>query len=833
MKKSLSLLLALAMVLSMVPVAFAEEAETLPSYDLSYAFNLVDGKTFKGGPDGLISDYDGGLTPARTQLITSGTIAADTMADLYALGYWYQSGYWTNQNLNRPSVNHFAPDDTNNANKETGMTSLAFTYNPNIDAADGDYVGDESLYGTMAYNFSAGRYDELAMTADTGSTNGYGGSSLPTIRFKAPKSGYINPVIKLATLDADGLLYRVRKVHLDQKDGKLNHAGWISSENIYDTSNATWTDIYPKADETTYTRYTTDVNKVIAPLDGWAKAPANVMTTRNDALIYVEARDEINLTFAKTGKVNTRFAIDTVRMDYVDEFTLNFEADYAGYQPSVNVATLLKDTGISLTRATYALTGDTAAILEETETAGVYNIRNTVTDGQVATLEVVVPGLTLTLNIKINVPKMVYDLGEAYAVNNTFSGDAVGDYSSNLSPKTAMNKSNTWYLAYGWGADGHSASYAHDKLTRPVYNTFAPEDQLNPFRKDGTGYESLSFSYSSPVSQTVNNVTYKTNRSVQYGNIAYNFGGGALRDTSTLHVGGTSYLAQAVPQIVFTAPKAGLINPKLVIGTSYDENRDLAYRVFKNSIENNIYPKDGEMTVTAKISPQVTSTAMKDGWAVSEYGTMTTRDDAYVWVNEGDKIYILFETVASDYKQMNYTIDTVQMIYTYVAGETMDITYNGSEETTLNLAEKVSAYGLPGTPVYTLKNDNGALAETETAGVYEVVGNTIDGAIVEAICGDYKLTFTINSTAGESTIGATESQVSGCLTVDASLSDKNFFAVACTETGEVVGTTTGKVEADGAAIVSAEVTATPAYVRLFFWEDLNNIAPYWAPLILK
>lgn len=833
MKKCLSLILALAMVLTAVPLAFAEGEDTTSSYDLAYAFTLAEGKTFAGGAEGLISDYDGGLTPALSQKITNDDIAVEARADLFALGYWWKETYYGNSYLNRPSVNHFAPADTKNVNYDTGMTSLAFTYNSSVDSDSGDYVGDEETYGTLAYNFGAGRIDELAMTSDTGTTNNSytSAQSLPVIRFKAPKSGYINPVIKLATLDADGLLYRVRKVHLLDTTKKLNSVGWITKD-ITDTTNAIWTEVYPKAGETTYTRAATNINEVIAPLEGWAKAPANVMTTRQDALIYVEAGDELELIFGKTGSDNTQFAIDTLRMDYVDKFTLENTVSYKASSPTLDISSLLSASDLPASGMTYTVAEGSQALLTKVET-GVYTIKDTIADGTVLTVTAANEDITITVNITVSVPKLVYDLSEAYAVTNTFNGDAVADYASNLTPVTAMNKANTWYLAYGWSADGYSASYAHTKLTRPVYNAFAPNDKENPFRLDGTGYESLSFSYSNPTSQTVNGVTYATNRSVAYGNIAYNFSGGYLRDTSTLHVGGTDYLAWAVPQIVFTAPKAGLINPKLVIGTNYDENRDLAYRVFKNSIENNIYPKDGEASTTAKISPKITSTAMQSGWAVSEYGTMTTRDDAYIWVEKGDKIYILFETLASDYKQMNYTIDTVQMIYTYVPEETIDITYNGTEEKTVDVAGIVSSYGLTGTPTYTLTDDDGALVETGTQGVYKVVANTLTPAIITATVGDVLLTVRVNSNAGASDYTYNGSAISGTVNIGTTNSGKNVFALAYDAEGNILGVekeTTVAENGDIAFVVASAIK--PAYVRLFMWDSLENIQPYSAALTI-
>lgn len=825
------------MVFTAVPFAFAAELDTeAASYDLSYAFELATEKTYAGGADGLISDYDGGLTPKLDQGILHGTNdAAGITANIFALGYFYGSAgsYYANKNLNRPSVNHFAPEDTNNANQATGMTSLAFTYAANINDAAGDYVRDDT-YGTLAYNFEAGCYDELAMTSRTGTDS----QTIPVIRFRVPRSGYINPVIKLSTLNDAGLLYRVRKLHFDDPTGILNNTGWATNNAVLHEA-AEYSEIYPMTGEETFTRSSAvTISEVVAPLGGWAKAPAGEMTVRDQALIWVDAGDEIWLQIGKTGTSNVTFAIDTLRFDYVDDsFTLNTNVAYKASNPILNVAAILQNAGISVENATYAVAESSQALLTAAGTDGVFTIADTVENGAVVTVNVTLPGLELIVNATLSVPTLTYDLGDAYAITNSFTGDPVADYASNLTPVTPMAKTNMWYLAYGWSADGYSTSYAHANLTRPVYNTYAPGDLQNPFRLDGTGAESLSFSSSAPSSQTIDGTAYKTNRGVQYGNIAYNFGAGKLNDTSALHVGGTAYLAWAMPQIVFTAPKAGLINPRLVIGTNHDENNDLAYRVFKNSVENNIYPKDGEASATANISTNITSEAMKTGWAVSEYGKLTTRDDAYVYVEEGDKIYILFDTVASDYLQMNYTIDSIQMVYTEVINETVNVTYNGTEATTVDATAIAAAYGLTEGATYTLTDAADALAPTGTAGIYAVTANTMTPAKITVAAGDFELVIQVNSSAAVSEYGFDDSTAAGLVSIGAANANKNFLALAYDANGNILATNSNSnsktVDSDGNVIFFLDTTTAPAYIRLFMWEDLDNIRPYAAPLIVR
>lgn len=830
MKKLLSLLLALAMVFSVVPFAFAEEVEDpTPSYDMAYAYTLEPDKTFVGGAEGLISDYDGGLKPDRDQHINSGTTPAADMADLFGIGYWWGNGFYGNTRLNRPSVNHYAPDDINNVHKldGTGMASLAFTYNASIDSADGDYANGIDSAGTMAYNFSAGRYDELAMTSDTDNNSSYyGRNSLPAIRFKSPKTGYINPVLKLATLDADGLLYRVSKVHLIEKNGKLNHAGWGSTNAFLEQDNAIWTTVYPMDGEETFTRVSTAVNEVFAPMSGWAKAPANVMTTRDDALIYVQAGDELIITFGKTGSDNTEFAIDTIRMDYVDAFELDVTADFVGYRPLVNLPELLADTDISLAKATIT-TDDTH--LKATATAGVYEIKNSVTDGHEAVVTVALPGMTLKVNVTINVPKTVYDLGEAYATTKVFTGDAVADYSAQLTPVTPMSKTNMWYLAYGYGGD---TTYAYNRLSRPVYNAYAPEDTQNPFRLAGTGFPSMSFSYSAPTSTTVDGKTYAHNQGSSWGNIAYNFGAGALNDTSRYNTMGSldasNYGSLADPVIVFTAPKSGLVNPQIAIGTK--NSRGLAYRMFKNNDKTaTVYPKANEEKTT--ISQPKGNSMWADGWAISAAGEYTVRDDAYVWLNKGDTLTLRLDAAVDKAGAVDFTLDVVKMVYTYTVDEELNYTFNGDEEIVLDLASQIASYGMTPTS-FELTNDNGALMETEE-GVYTIVGNTIEGAVIEALAGEYKFTYTIHSNAELISFEADENGVSADLVVNESYEGKKFLAVAYDENDEIVGVTNDEVYEYGEIYLYVETSEKAAYVRMFFWEDLTNIRPYSASLLLK
>lgn len=741
MKKVLSLILALAMVLSVVPFAFAEGEETPASYDLSYAFTLEDEKTFVGGTEGLISDYDGGLTPKRDQRIASGSIADENKADLYALGYWYQSAFYSNANLNRPSVNHFAPADTNNANKETGMTSLAYTYNANIDSASGDYVGDESLYGTLAYNFGAGRIDELAMTSDTGTTSGNGASSLPTIRFKAPKSGYINPVIKLATQDADGLLYRVSKVHLLDPTKKLNSAGWITS-GITDAENAIWTTVYPKAGEETYTRVSTNVNTVIAPTDGWAKAPANVMTTRNDALVYVEAGDEINLVFAKTGSDNTKFAIDTIRMDYVDAFTLSAEADYKAGNPVLNVAAVLEQNNFSTDNVSYTVAGTSSALLTETATAGVYTIANTVKNQDVVTVVATYSDLTVTLNITLNTPKTVYDFGELFAVSNTFSGTPGSDYASALTPVTAPGNGD-WNVGYAYYANNSTASstfYKYATLLRSNMYSYAQTDTNNAYKTShpDDANPALTYSYSTSntktaddggkvtkIAMTAGTTVSSDDVTAGYGTAGYGFGSGKLVPNSSL----SGQSARSMTMVVFTAPRTGIVKPVLKLANP-NSDANIYYRMYKLSADQsltadpmvNILPKEGESAFGINISSNtnlkgVVGTAWDgDTWCtVGRSNNFTTRDDALVYVEAGERIVLRFYTTMS--YGANFVLDTLK--YEYVDRKSLEAEFFfGNEAIDLNAWMEGEGW------------DTSSAVWSELEDEYDVAQVTADGQLV-------------------------------------------------------------------------------------------------------
>ncbi len=704
MKKSLSLLLALAMVLSMVPAVFAEEAETLPSYDLSYAFNLADGKTFAGGADGLISDYDGGLTPALSQDITKGNLAAEKKADLFALGYWWNDIYYGNTILNRPSVNHFAPADTNNANKETGMISLAYTYNKNIDSASGDYVADEVDYGTMAYNFGAGRIDELAMTADTGIATGYlGKGSLPVIRFKAPRSGYVNPVIKLSTLDADGLFFIVRKLHFIDPTGKLNNKGWATS-GLTETENAIWTTVYPTADETTYARpASTNVSAVIAPDEGWAKAPANVMTTRDDAVVYVNAGDEITITFGKKSNANTQFAIDTIRMDYVDEFTLSADADYKAGNPVLDVADILAKNNIVTEGMTYTVAEASADLLTATNAAGIFTIANTAKDKDVVTVIASDDKLSATLNVTLNVPKAVYDFAEAFEVTNTFSGVPRTDYASPLTLKTALG-AGAWNVGYAYYSANTSTSatfYKNVSLLRSNMYTYAPNDVNNPYKTTNPteAGPALTFGYSSnstktvedgglaaKITQTAGVAVYGDEINGGYGTAGYGFSSGKLIPNSSLSVQGV----RSMTVIAFTAPRTGIIKPYLKLANP-NADAGVYYRMYKLGATQNlganptdsILPKAGESANSINLAANTNLKGLLgtvwdgDTWCVvPRSNDFTTRNDTTFYVEAGEQVVVRFYTTAA--YGANFVIDTLK--YDYVDQMSFDTEFFYSKD---------------------------------------------------------------------------------------------------------------------------------------------------------
>ena len=178
------------------------------------------------------------------------------------------------------------------------------------------------------------------------------------------------------------------------------------------------------------------------------------------------------------------------------------------------------------------------------------------------------------------------------------------------------------------------------------------------------------------------------------------------------------------------------------------------------------------------------------------------------------------------------------LTYTYQnakeVSEEINVAYNGSEEVIVNLAEKVASYGLTDVE-YILKDSEGILAETATEGVYEVFGNTVDGAVVEVLSGDFKFVFIINSNSNLDTdvFEVNDESVYVLCYVDESYEGKNFFAVAYDENGEIVGTTRDDVYEYGEIDLWIETSAKAAYTRLFFWEDLTNIRPYSAPLVLR
>ncbi|MBQ3028251.1 MAG: hypothetical protein IJD26_04170, partial [Lachnospiraceae bacterium] len=354
------------------------------------------------------------------------------------------------------------------------------------------------------------------------------------------------------------------------------------------------------------------------------------------------------------------------------------------------------------------------------------------------------------------------------------------------------------------------------------------------FRLDGTGFPSLSFSYSAPISTTVDDKSYAHNRGSSWGNIAYNFGAGVLNDTSRYNTMGSldsgNYGSLADPIIVFTAPKSGLVNPQIAIGTK--STRGLAYRMFKNNDKTaTVYPKANEEKTT--ISQPSGNSMWADGWAISATGEYTVRDDAYVWLNKGDTLTLRLDAATDKSGAMDFTVDVVKMVYVYTLEEELNYTYNGEEEIVLDLASEVASYGLTDA-TFELTNDNGALAETED-GVYTVVGNTIEGAVIEVLAGagEYKFTYTVHSNADVMDFGSSEENAFADMIVNEAYADKNFLAIGYDADGNIVGREYGMIYEGGELSTFFPVSAEAAYIRLFFWGDLTDIQPYSAPLVLK
>lgn len=331
-----------------------------------------------------------------------------------------------------------------------------------------------------------------------------------------------------------------------------------------------------------------------------------------------------------------------------------------------------------------------------------------------------------------------YDMAEAFAVSNSFTGGIEGlyyDYVNGLTPVTP-NGAGLWSLGYyNWNTEAFTP---FTYLNRGNFTTTrAPEDTQNYFSSSATA---LIWSTSSTFN------SYRTDlyvpedvRDSATGNvqancgtpaaIGYNFGSGRMNNNSFpgYHVTASQAAAR------FTVPYAGTISPTISMSNA-QANGGILYRVYKvdgqTGAITDIYPMAGETTYTS-------ADAGTSNWCLlpEQTTTLLTRNEAKVTVNVGDEIVFRFDKYTTGHPSgKEFSIDTLKINYveeyegnpieSYPA-ETV-ITFD-AENTVLDLRRNKTTVQAKGMVSYQIENDTlGVLQETTTPGVYTLTGQLND-----------------------------------------------------------------------------------------------------------
>lgn len=430
-------------------------------YDLAEAFAVSD--TFSGGLEGLYYDYVDGLTPVTAN-----------GAGQWSLGYynWNTEEFTPFTYLNRGNFTTTrAPADVNNQWPNSSTTLIwatgsktntyeATKYVPEAarnEGATGNLEANCSTPGAIGYNFGNGNKKI---------NNSFAGHSVTTtqsaIRFSVYHEGYIIPTIKMINSIANGgVLYRVYKV--DAQTGEE-------------------TAIYPMAGETAYT-------SADAGTSGWCLLPESMtdFVTRNEAVVEVDVGDEIVFRFDKytTGwPSNKNFTIDTLKINYTEVYEGNPIKNYPAETTVVyDEANLQLDLRVEKTseqvlgNVVYTVENDMESVLYETTVPGVYMLTGNIN------------ARTATERDAVKVTASYYPLGETETPTYTTTTDLYVYAASSRYNAFSATPFKTTQL--GMENDGFLLPYYADETERTLYGTFdlglheAWKNAIVTFSKDG------------------------------------------------------------------------------------------------------------------------------------------------------------------------------------------------------------------------------------------------------------------------------------------------------------------------------------------------------------
>lgn len=756
MKKVLSLILVLAMVLSCVPFAFAEGEEVVipDSFDLGEAF-MVDTTQheFTGNP---VTDYPNAGLPAKgTDVWKLGRYTADS-------GYTNMVGW--SKLVRDMAYGRALEDDKNTTLSLTAGATYDTVRYPNMiwiynngfgtksyaggDATwhwmgggptvlyDGGYFcyDSNSQMGGFGYHFDS---PVVATNVSTGYQSYQGCSFHLGAEFIAPKAGLVTPVLKHSGNSAD-VGWQMYK--LDAQGNK--------------------TVIYPRSIDAQVSITGTYAGHVVpeAWANGWKAMVNTFKDTYDTESVWLEEGDKIVLRYASLNASgnNKSLCLSSYKINYVS----SVEKDVTlAYKAKDRIIDLRNDIALPLDSAT--ITVDESA-LTAGDVAGTFVVSEDYVDGTATTITITAGATTQVINATIAELQMVFDAWDLYKTTNTYNGVAE-DYPSNgQTPAMLNNGTSVWSAAYFDPATNYDTPFYMSQLLR---------------RSGGRALEDDTASRASlPVSMTW----------ISYRNVGSDGNGYFVSDPNggTGSIGmykGTWSAGSAVgwkgnarwQAIIFKAPRDGVVTPAFTAAASYAAQ--VVYRMDKIANDGTISPiypliSAPEATLEANSAGNAVPAKWQKGW-----GNLTAYTDAhtsqsgeYIRVKTGDKIILRFAGLVGN---TSYGVSDFTVTYMddddYTADEEVfvnapfapyapatEVIYPDVNQIDLRVALSPEAKG---TITYAISGNTAVLRETATAGVYELTGIVNGGkeaAVVTATYLDPQGEATTFTTATNVTVNA-------------------------------------------------------------------------------
>ncbi len=759
-KKVLSLVMALAMVLSTCTFVFAEgeEVEEVTPvqtvYDFAEFFETSD--EFSGNP---ATDYDAdGLTRVPTPNWKVGIFEnGDTpFVDVFTtLNLMVRAGHYSRAICDTKNTTMTLVDGSQSSNVR--IPNMMVVYNDGyLRSASPEktyhhYDGTVSVIGDGGY--SNGYHDTYS--GNTFFWNyrggvGYGfgnGTGMPNsgltasiqgaVIFIVPRSGYIRPTVKVFHDDANSLSdlrFRLYKQDVDDN----------------------WTNIYPAEGEAAATITAggswTSSERLI---NGWVPVSQNSSVTRDDARLWVEAGEKIVLRVGSVTPGGGAYAIDTLKFEYITELDdLN-----SGYFPDTRIADV-REAALP-ERTVYTVPEDSGLI--PTDVPGIFSVDESYVDGTPVTVTITVDDVVFSREITL--VSAIYDAAEAFYTTNDYSEGktAAEKYATrSQTPANTNDGSDMWTVGYYEKNDIAGRLYLYPVLQRPK-NYRAYEDTLYTGRAAAMTW-TISSAYfgSNAAGETASGYTNDAdngwsllNTNAGQGSLSYNFGSDTYIGNSG--AGHTSYAGNTVtPTIIFTAPLDGVINP--VLKAAATNANTVMYRMYKVDGAGNytqIYPLATESANWVQPTcdwdgDYAISDVANNNWAylpASSNNSWMIQNKGVVRVNKGDKIYLRFAGVAGSEA---FALSQLTMNYLGRFGENdellLDAPFANYEEEynvlypanqILDLSREILNSEAKGTMEYKVSGNTDVLRETSIGGVYELTGKINFGGEAAVVTAEY------------------------------------------------------------------------------------------------